>query len=104
MLYIARRRLSVGVAAGGLFNGDILRPDALETLENKGLIYPVHAPALAEVWPCRVDELFLAGFNCLDELIMAPNLTGALLTWQQEAIKLLSPGPFQSCNCRNRRS
>ena len=102
MLYISRQKLSIGVAAGGVFNGNILKPKNREILENKGIIYPVHAPPIREVWPCRVEALFAAGFNCFEELILANNLTGALLTWQQEAVKLLSPGPFQSCNCRKK--
>lgn len=102
MLYIARNRLSIGVAAGGVFNGDLLKPQNREILENKGIIYPVHAPPLRDIWPYRVDELFAAGFNCFDELVLAPNLMGKFLEWQREALRLLSPGPFQSCNCRKK--
>lgn len=99
-LYRALRKLSIGVAAGGIFNGDILKPDNRSILENKGLIAPVKAPAIADVWPNRVDALFNAGFNCFSELILAHNLTGELRAWQAEAVKLLSPGIEQGCGCR----
>jgi hypothetical protein len=100
MLYRALKKLSIGVAAGAVFNVNVLKPAAREKLENAGIIAPVHAPPLNEIWPGRVDALFRAGINCFEELILASNLSPELRGWQGEALKLLSPGPKQDCHCR----
>lgn len=102
MLYRALENLSIGVPRGEFFDGERLSAKARTVLEGRGRISPVNYPPVAEVWPDRVDALFDAGFNCFAELILARKPAEPFRTWQAEAIKLLSPGKYQSCECRRR--
>ena len=106
MLYRALRRLSIGVENGGLFDGARLKDGARNILENKHFIQPVTAPPIRDVWPDRVSDLFEAGFNCLTELVLSGDLPEKFVMWREEAIKLLTPGPYQAqnqCGCNRRK-
>ena len=106
MLYRANRKLSIGVGKGELFNSDRLKERAKNILEGKHYIQPVHAPPIRDVWPDRVDCLFKAGFNCLTELILfSGDLPEEFIVWKEEAISLLTPGPYQAqnnCGCNKK--
>lgn len=103
VLYRAMDNLSIGVRRNEVFDSARLSDGARQILETRGKIAPVALPSVAEVWPLRVDALFQAGFNCFSELIMAQNLPEPLRAWRDEALRLVAPGPYQSCNCRRNR-
>jgi len=103
-LYRALENLSIGIVRGEFFDSSRISDKARVILEGRGRIAPVNYPAISEVWPDRIDALFSAGFNCFSELILARKPDEPFRTWQAEAIKLLSPGNYQSCGCRRRQS